>query len=108
VLPARMEGELYRIATEALNNALKHARATSVTVRLAAPEQVELAIMDDGCGFDPDDAQNHSGIGLAGMQERVARLGGALALRAAPGKGTELWVTVPVSSTGNPKGAHHE
>jgi signal transduction histidine kinase len=95
-LPPHVEDELYRIATEALNNTLKYAYATAVTVRLVVHEQVELSVLDNGCGFDPQDAQSHSGIGLSSMRERVARVGGVLTLTSAPGEGTEVRVTVPL------------
>jgi signal transduction histidine kinase len=107
-LPAQVEDELYRIATEALNNTLKHAHATSVTVRLIVREQVELSVIDNGCGFEPDDAQSHSGIGLSSMRERVARLGGVLRLRSAAGGGTEVRVTVPARQEEGSCEANHE
>lgn len=92
-LPQSAEGELYRVAVEALNNALKHARATAVTVRIRPRATgVELVIADNGCGFDPEMAGDRSGVGLASMRERVARLGGALTLRSVPGEGTTIRV----------------
>ena len=102
-LPAPVEEGLYRIVQEALNNALKHAMATSVTVRIhVAEEHVELEVVDDGIGFDPAAAGKMSGMGLANMQERAKRLGGALQVVSAPGKGTKVIVSV-----GEPRSAHH-
>jgi PAS domain S-box-containing protein len=100
-LPKQVEGELYRIGIEALNNALKHAKATSVTVRLSArPEGIQLEVTDDGRGFDPGVIEGKGGLGLVGMRERAERMGGVLAVTSAPGKGTEIKVTVPYTSLG--------
>jgi signal transduction histidine kinase/HAMP domain-containing protein len=99
-VPALVEAQLYRIAQEALNNALKHAEATIVTVRLGQDgEQVVLEVMDDGRGFDPDVPSGRGGLGLTSMRERAERMGGTLAIRAAPGKGTTVLVTVPAASS---------
>jgi signal transduction histidine kinase len=100
-LPAPVEAELYHIAQEALNNALKHAAASAVTVRLCCqargePERccrtIHLEVTDDGCGFDPDRASEHGGLGLVSLRERVARLGGAVRIESAPGQGTAIIV----------------
>jgi len=94
-LPAPVEEGLYRIAQEALNNALKHAAATSVTVYIRTEgEQVELEVVDNGKGFDPDTVSDRGGMGLAIMQERAERLGSTLTVVAAPGKGTRVGVKV--------------
>jgi len=96
-LPAPVEEGLYRIAQEALNNALKHAMATSVTVRIrVVDEHVELEVADDGIGFDPATAGSRNGMGLANMQERAKRLGGAVQVVSAPGKGAKVIVSVKV------------
>jgi signal transduction histidine kinase/putative methionine-R-sulfoxide reductase with GAF domain len=85
---------LYRIAQEALNNTLKHADATSVTVQIQAIDnRVVMEIIDDGCGFNPEEKGKAGGMGLANMQERTAALGGQLALHAQPGQGTRITVT---------------
>ena len=85
---------LYRIAQEALNNTLKHAGATSVTVQLQAVDnRVVMEVIDDGCGFDPEEKRAAGGMGLANMLERTAALGGQLALHAQPGQGTRITVT---------------
>jgi signal transduction histidine kinase len=90
-LPRLMEKELYHIATEALNNALKHAQATSVSVRLNADRgQVRLEVVDDGVGFDPRAVEGQGGLGIIGMRERAESLGGELDVISAPGKGTTV------------------
>lgn len=94
-LPAETEEGLYRVAVEALNNALKHANADRVDVRLALENGfVVLEIADDGVGFDPALAREGGGFGLRGMEERVARLGGTFSITSRPGGGTRVRVEV--------------
>jgi PAS domain S-box-containing protein len=93
-LPIRLEAGLYRIAQEALNNALKHSGASEVNVALnQSADQVQLEIHDNGCGFDPNTVK--PGVGLTSMRERAELFGGALALYSYPGEGTHITVTVP-------------
>lgn len=93
--PPAIEDALYRIAQEALNNVLKHARATQVAVTVQCVGQtVELWVEDNGVGFDS--AERAGGLGLAFMRERVAQLGGALTLATASGQGTQLRVVLPL------------
>jgi signal transduction histidine kinase len=95
-LPAEVETALYRIVQESLTNVVKHARAANVRIVLArTDDSVSLFIEDDGVGFDPD-SPSESGIGLVGMQERVALLGGRLTIESRPGAGTTFVVEVPV------------
>ena len=92
--------ELYRIALEALNNALKHAAATTVTLQLKVNEgQVQLEVSDNGKGFDPDLAVNKGGLGLTSMRERVGKLQGTFAILSAPGQGTTVKVNLPLAET---------
>lgn len=94
-LPARLEEELYHIAQEALNNALKHAAASTITVYILADERrIALEIHDDGKGLDLSAASGEGGIGLSSMRERAERLGGALTITSVPGQGTTVNVTV--------------
>jgi len=84
--------ELYHIAHEALNNALRHAHATSVTVRLKQADDIAtLVVSDNGCGFDPQ-KNTKGGLGLRTMQERASRIGGKLTLVSKNGKGTKITV----------------
>ncbi|MDR7581478.1 MAG: sensor histidine kinase, partial [Armatimonadota bacterium] len=85
---------LFRIAQEALANAVKHAQASEVSIHLAASGQaVRLVVRDDGRGFDPERVSR--GMGLAGMRERAAAIGAALEVRTGPGQGTTVEVSVP-------------
>jgi len=94
-LPRRLEENLYRIAQEALNNSLKHARAGQVSVRLEEqPGLIRLRIADNGAGFVPGSGQS-SGMGLKIMQERAAQINARLSIESAPGAGTVILVEVP-------------
>jgi signal transduction histidine kinase len=94
-LPPAVEEGLYRVAQEALNNALKHATATSVMVRVQASGCVTLEVKDDGLGFDPVTEQNGGGMGLHSMRERIERLGGTLEIVSAAGRGTRVTACIP-------------
>jgi signal transduction histidine kinase len=95
--PVRVEQELYYLALEALNNALRHAHASEVAVHVAAHNgQAELRVCDNGAGFDPDAAGERGGLGLASMRQRAARLGGTLEVVSSPGAGTSIVARVPV------------
>jgi PAS domain S-box-containing protein len=95
-LPLAMEEEFFRIALEALNNVIKHAKAQQVTVNLKFEGKgVCLEIVDDGVGFDPAAARQGGGMGLAGIEQRVQRIQGTWAIESSPGEGTMLRVTAP-------------
>jgi signal transduction histidine kinase len=96
-LPLDIEDTLYRIAQEALNNALKHAHARNIMVRLSQDEgSVTLEIRDDGIGFDPVIAGEGGGVGLSMMQERAEELGAQLTVDSGRGAGTRVLVEVIV------------
>jgi len=96
-LSPQIEQVLYRIAQEALNNALRHARAHHITVRLRqTPTYVMLEIADDGIGFDPTIARGAGGIGLQGIAERVAQVDGRSTVVSSPDTGTQLRVEIPL------------
>ena len=94
-LPLPLEGALYQVAQEALNNALRHARATSVVVSLRREgNQATLEVTDNGRGFDtlhPGDG----GMGLDGMSQVIQEVGGTLKVISEPGKGTTVRAIVP-------------
>jgi signal transduction histidine kinase len=91
-LGAGADREVLRIAQEALANAVRHAGAQRLRVRLVrAGEAVVLEVSDDGAGFEPSDPEVRSRrLGLTSMEERAARLGGRLEIRSAPGAGTTV------------------
>ena len=100
-LPETVEDELYHIGQEALNNALKHAHASSVAVRICQPagsEQLTFEVSDDGDGFDVGALNQGGGLGLLSIRERVENMHGELELESAAGQGTTVRVKVAVRS----------
>jgi len=94
-LPGNIEQEFFRIAQEALNNALKHAAASSVVVHLRQEnDSTEMEIIDDGVGFDPDALSDTGGMGLKNIRDRSGRIGGAVDIQSIPGEGTNIKLTV--------------
>lgn len=90
--------ELYQIAQEALNNALKHSRAQAVKIHLQFGEkETRLEISDDGVGFKLELAQKSGGLGLRSMRERVQRIWGTLSVDSIPAGGTKVSVVMPTS-----------
>ena len=108
-LPSEVETNLYRIVQEALTNVAKYAKARNVSIVLEIrPKSVNLIIEDDGVGFDVEQVisesnQGRQNLGLAGMQERSALLGGTFEIESEPGRGTTLYVRLPLE-----KGGEHE
>ncbi len=97
-LPVRIQTGLYRIAQEALANAIQHARANRIDLTLElTPRAATLALQDDGIGFDSA-ALPEGRFGLVGLNERVHLLGGELHLQTEPGAGTRLEVTIPLEN----------
>ena len=93
-LPPAVEEDLFRIAIEALNNSLKHAGASEVTVRLQATNgAVTLEVADNGRGFTLA-AQGAGGSGLQNMQERAKKIGANLEISSSPGSGTSITIIV--------------
>lgn len=104
-LPAAVEEGLYRIAQEALNNALRHSSASSVQVRLLMDgDVVMLEIVDDGVGFVLPQEIEPTSIGIIHMQERAATLNADLAIETSPGMGTRVIATVLVPGIGGAVG----
>jgi len=92
-LDSTMETELYRIAQEALNNVIKHARATCVEIKLENEDGIyNLSIRDDGNGFDPILATQSKGFGLRNIRDRAREIGGKFLLETSPGQGTVVKV----------------
>jgi two-component system sensor histidine kinase UhpB len=92
-LSPEQEAVVYRVAQEALSNAARHGRPSSVALRLAPSDGgVRLEVMDDGEGFDP--SRPTPGTGILGMRERAVLVGGRLEVRSRPGKGTTVRLEV--------------
>jgi len=100
-LSAPVEEALYWIAQEALNNSLKHAKATIETVRICVEDNATvLEVVDDGRGFDPEAIDQRGGMGLLNMGERARQVGGNFTIHSTLGKGTIVKVSVPLPETG--------
>jgi signal transduction histidine kinase len=100
-LPPEVETTVYRIVQESLTNVLKHAAARRVSVIVERRRDHALVIVeDDGRGFEAEEISrapgSGRGLGLLGMRERVALVGGALSLDSSPGCGTTVRVRIPV------------
>jgi signal transduction histidine kinase len=95
-VPLPVKEALYRIAQEALQNAVKHARPNRLDVRLTcAPDSLRLEVCDNGVGFDPL-ALYPGHLGLRSMRERATRVGGTLDIESVPDGGTQVRARVPV------------
>jgi signal transduction histidine kinase len=93
-LPAAVEVAAYRIATEAVSNAVRHAEARHCTVRLTVDASLKLEVSDDGRGLP---TSVPSGLGLRSMAERAAELGGACDVYSEPGSGTVVRAELPLT-----------
>ncbi|HZR82822.1 MAG TPA: ATP-binding protein [Candidatus Binatia bacterium] len=101
-LPHRIETACFRIAQEAITNALRHARPRKITVSIdKTARDVELRVRDDGFGFDAAQARLHarqgSSLGILGMEERAELLGGTVDIESRPGHGSEVRATIPLA-----------
>jgi two-component system, NarL family, sensor histidine kinase LiaS len=91
-----VEHAVLRVVQEALANAVKHAQPDRIRLRLGHQDgQVAVTVSDDGGGFDPAIAEQHHGLGLGLMRERVAELGGTFQLDSTPGRGTSVRILLP-------------
>jgi len=98
-LPKDISLCLFRVAQEALHNAVKYSGAKLLTVDLTGtPDAVELAVSDEGAGFDVDQARRKGGLGLLSMQERAHLVHGTFSVDSAPGAGTRILLVVPLVS----------
>ncbi|WP_341531016.1 PAS domain S-box protein [Nostoc sp. UHCC 0302] len=94
-LPTEVESNLLRIGQEALTNAIRHANADEIRVKLGYDrDQFCLRVRDNGQGFGVGSIPASEGFGLLGMSERAERIGAQLTIRSQPGEGTEMIVTV--------------
>jgi signal transduction histidine kinase len=89
---------LFRIAQEALSNAIKHSGAPRAKVELTGSQEwIRLSISDSGVGFSLKDIREKSGLGLVGMQERLRLMGGDLSIESQPGSGTRIEARIAFS-----------
>jgi signal transduction histidine kinase len=98
------EAAIFAIVQEAVNNALKHAQADNIWIRLAEQAgELMVMVQDDGVGFDvaamESDYEQRGSLGMVNIQERAELIGGRLTLRSAPGQGTEVMIQVPWKPT---------
>jgi signal transduction histidine kinase len=101
--PPEMEQGLYRIAQEALNNALKHSGASKVMLRIYREQElVVLEVVDNGRGFNPASAELLGGMGLSSMRERARKLDGELTIHSSPGDGARVTVRLPLHTQPTP------
>lgn len=99
-LPAAVEVAAFRIASEALANAVRHSGATTIRLSLAGePGGLTVEVRDDGRGIEPDRV---AGVGLRSMRERAEELGGHAEVSCPPGGGTHVRAWLPVTSGGEP------
>jgi signal transduction histidine kinase len=101
-VPPTLASVFYRIAQEAINNAVRHAAPTDVDVRLViGATHATLEVTDNGRGFDVEEAERRRpGMGLFTMHERVSLVNGAFAIDSKPGRGTKVLVTLPLDQRG--------
>src|SRR5262249_45435714 len=100
-LPADIETAVYRIVQEALTNVARHAKAHRVSVTISRHGgDVTVAVEDDGVGFNSEAAVTSGRLGLVGMQERVALIGGTLDVESSPGSGTTVLARFPLHDDG--------
>ena len=98
-MPQEMEQHLLRIAQEAVANALKHAAASRIWIKLTSEDRrIRLSVVDNGRGFDQQDvfSAGDGHFGVIGMRERAERIRGEMRLASRPGEGTEVEVTAPL------------
>jgi len=103
LLPDAEKTSLYRIVQEALTNCARHSEARSILIQLASEEKRYIVrIEDDGKGFTP--ARSARGLGLIGIEERVAEMGGVLELDSKPGAGTRIFISIPLQKISESQG----
>jgi len=100
-----IEQTLFRVTQEAINNAIKHAKATSLNVSISQVDNsLVLQVADDGVGFSPESCKK-KGFGLSGMRERALSVGGSFNVHSAPGEGTIVTARIPIRAHSNDRGS---
>jgi PAS domain S-box-containing protein len=101
-LPSDISLCLFRVAQEALHNAVKYSATTQFAVELSTgANEVRLEVKDTGAGFHVEEARRNGGLGLVSMQERVHLAHGRLNVESSPGKGTRIIAVVPIPENAN-------
>jgi two-component system sensor histidine kinase NreB len=98
-IPTGTMTTIFRLLQESLCNVVKHANAKHVAVTLRGTErgEIELAVVDDGIGFDPSHAcEGQKGMGIVGMRERARLVGGTVKIVSQPGQGTMIVFSIPL------------
>ncbi len=96
-LPPAVETALYRVVQEALTNAARHSKASRIRIEIDQElDTLRCVISDDGVGFEVESCVRRGGLGLRGMRERLAALGGSLHIVSAPGKGAQIRFQLPL------------
>lgn len=102
-LPPLVESVLFRAIQELAQNIVKHAQASVITLQIVrSADELTVMVEDNGVGFDPVAVRANSGIGLSNIETRLAYLGGQAYFDAAPGRGTVVTLTVPLSEPTGP------
>ena len=97
-LSPNLEGQVYRILQESLNNIRRHSQATRADVRITQPGKfLVIEVRDDGIGFDPENVSPDRS-GVAGIKERARLFGGGASFESAPNKGTRITVQIPIAA----------
>jgi signal transduction histidine kinase len=104
-LPPEVETACYRLVQEAVTNVIRHAGARHVRVEIdSSGAAIDVLVRDDGSGFDVAAVRRRAGhggsLGLLGMEERVALLGGTMAIESAPDRGTTIRAHLPLTAHG--------
>jgi PAS domain S-box-containing protein len=95
---------VFRMAQEALTNVSRYAQASEVEINLVADEKtLNVSITDNGRGMEPGAADKPTSFGLLGMRERIEAIGGTLCIESAPGKGTQIEATIPLTQNEKPE-----
>ena len=100
LFPKEAEINVYRIVQEAVNNIIKHSDASEAEIRIKKfADKVVISIKDDGRGFDTDNVKpSGSGLGLVGLKERTAMIGGTISINSSLGNGTEIKINLPIEN----------
>ena len=98
-LPPTIEREVYYVMREALTNMTRHSHGSRAEIRMKQTRQAfEGWLKDNGVGFDPANENHGKGLGLAGMHERIKKIGGQLVVKSSPGLGTSIFLAVPLTT----------